>query len=176
MKKIIYIVFVGLALFASGCKKTVDNTATCNNGKLDGNETEIDCGGSCTACPPAATFSAKLNGVWFNAVNGPLTLYWTQSGPSYSVRAWNPTTAINVALFFSTPTINQAENLNSANIDDNDNYIIEPGNTSSITVTSIDTLRKIISGTFKLTATAPPNSPMTVDSGTFTNIRIQQPQ
>ena len=176
MKKIIYIVFLSLFVFASGCKKTTDNTALCNNGVLDGGETEIDCGGPCTACPPAATFTAKLNGLWFTATSTPKTLYWTQNGPSLSIRASNPITAISVGLFFSTPTINQAENLNSASVNYNDNYIIQPRDSSSITVTSIDTLRKTISGTFRFTATAPPSNPMRVDSGTFTNLRIYQVQ
>ncbi len=38
----------------SSCKKdTTTNPTTCSNGVLDGDETGIDCGGSCTACTTA---------------------------------------------------------------------------------------------------------------------------
>jgi hypothetical protein len=34
----------------SGCKKDDNNSSTCSNGVKDGDETGVDCGGSCTAC------------------------------------------------------------------------------------------------------------------------------
>ncbi|MDB5281495.1 MAG: hypothetical protein JWO06_570, partial [Bacteroidota bacterium] len=98
---------------------------------------------------------------------------WTQSGPSLSIRAWNPTKAISVGLFFKYPVLNQPQVLTSASLDDNDNYIIESGDTSSITITALDTTRKLMSGTFFFHATAPPSNHISVDSGVFSNIRYQ---
>ena len=170
MKKIFtYLLLIGLAALTPGCTKTVDNTASCNNGILDGTETEVDCGGTCTACAPAAVFTANLGGNAFSASQ----VYWTQSGSSMSIRANTPTVAIAVGLFFKFPVLNQPQVLTSASLNDNENYIIEPGDTSSITVTALDTARKLMSGTFIFHATAPPSNHISVDSGVFTNIRYQ---
>jgi hypothetical protein len=55
MKKTILAIAVIIAVLSismiSGCSKPEDNNpATCTNGIKDGDETGIDCGGSCGAC------------------------------------------------------------------------------------------------------------------------------
>lgn len=42
--------FVAMAVI-SGCKKEATTTQTCTNGVKDGDETGVDCGGSCDTCP-----------------------------------------------------------------------------------------------------------------------------
>src|SRR5512142_1618403 len=46
-------VMLGLLSLLSGCvpEYKTDITQQCSNGKTDGNETDVDCGGSCNACP-----------------------------------------------------------------------------------------------------------------------------
>lgn len=49
------------AITITSCKKdTTNNPTTCSNGVLDGDETGIDCGGSCTAC---STTPSCTNGI-----------------------------------------------------------------------------------------------------------------
>jgi PKD repeat protein len=50
--------FIAIAA-VSGCKKENNTPQTCSNGVKDGDETGVDCGGSCTACAvPVACFTA----------------------------------------------------------------------------------------------------------------------
>ena len=53
MREIIGVVTVLLLLACPQCKKqdTINTAANCNDGKRNGNETDVDCGGNCVACP-----------------------------------------------------------------------------------------------------------------------------
>ncbi len=50
MKTKIYISLILIAISFNSCKRT-----NCHNGVQDGDETGIDCGGSCLECPPSVT-------------------------------------------------------------------------------------------------------------------------
>lgn len=56
MKKIIFLLSFTILLTMNSCKKE----ANCNDGILNQNETKIDCGGTCEACP--SCFDGVLNG------------------------------------------------------------------------------------------------------------------
>ena len=64
MKKLLFALpLFFLMTFISSCEKTdTGGGAECNNQKLDGKETEIDCGGDCSACPDPAYFSTLVGG------------------------------------------------------------------------------------------------------------------
>jgi hypothetical protein len=50
MKKILIILSLACLLISSCKKETSDQPVSCTNSVMDGTETGIDCGGSCTAC------------------------------------------------------------------------------------------------------------------------------
>ncbi|CAN5216427.1 hypothetical protein BH09BAC1_BH09BAC1_20550 [soil metagenome] len=57
---VILAVFFLSALAITSCKKDSSDPTTCSNGVMDGDETGIDCGGSCTAC---STTPSCSNGI-----------------------------------------------------------------------------------------------------------------
>lgn len=75
--------FIAMCLITgiSGCKENDTLPQTCSNGVLDGDETGIDCGGSCTACAACNTYlPLKLGNKWlyyqftYNTYLGALTI------------------------------------------------------------------------------------------------------
>ena len=46
-----------------------DSTDTCSNGILDGDETDIDCGGSCATCPDPVVIELDGSEVWESYIN-----------------------------------------------------------------------------------------------------------
>lgn len=58
MKKILFFLSIVMFIAISSCKK--EDTATCNDGILNGDEVGIDCGGNCEDCP--SCFDGILNG------------------------------------------------------------------------------------------------------------------
>lgn len=88
MNKLNYSLLVLIFLFAASCQKE-DPTATCSDGILNGDETEIDCGGTCTACERSiegvfkgyfrATADNNINNVIYETQEGTLTITEQQS-------------------------------------------------------------------------------------------------
>jgi len=61
MKNFIYIAIILSIVFFSSCKHS-----NCNNGIKDGNETAIDCGGTCPECPPTV-ITTPPGGITYNS-------------------------------------------------------------------------------------------------------------
>lgn len=163
------------------CQKETNNTALCNNGILDGNETEIDCGGgACSSCPPAGAFSCEITGV-AGLVNYTCTnAYGQELGPIPSVRVFGTDAGgIPFNFMFIPSILNQPLPIIQANFNYGGESYTCPFDSSnlgpnfgSITVIAKDTLRHIISGTFSFNAHRTTGAVIcTVDSGVFTNIR-----
>lgn len=171
MKKLLPLLTFVLLLPFAACEKTDEDTsALCNNGILDGKETEVDCGGDCSACPPAATFSCTLGVTPFvsNNAHGQIL------GPSIRINAIdNDGRPMN--FMFLPSAVNQPLLITSAAF----SYLGEPytkglSDTGSVTITALDTLRKIISGNFAFSCTRITNNTRNAaTNGVFTNVRYK---
>jgi hypothetical protein len=53
---------IGIALTLAGCTYDYEGARRCSNGLKDGDETEVDCGGSCQTCPNLTRFWMELLG------------------------------------------------------------------------------------------------------------------
>lgn len=157
-------IFAGL----TGCS---DNKGTCENGiwDFDAGETEIDCGGPCEACPPAATFTATVGG--FQYVASSISGYpQGTSGTSVTSSGSSGTT---LSFLFVGTTLNASLPITNAHINFTSNsYNKEISDTGSVVLTAIDTKKKIISGRVSFSATEQQGSgSITVENGVFENVR-----
>lgn len=165
MKKYLFPFIAAFGLVISGCNKS--ENSTCNNGQLDDNETEIDCGGRCEPCPPAASLSATLLGYNYNAsaANGYYqgsALQITSSGTggaaitfSFVGTTLNSKLPITSGIFYTNPS---------------NFYNFELADTGSVVLTEHDDVRKIISGRFSFSS-RDGNDIETIDDGVFSNVR-----
>ena len=171
MKKL-FILCTALILLTGiySCETVADDkTALCNNGIMDGGETEIDCGAACANCPDAPTISCIVGNSNFVA-SGSTHVYGQQLTPSIRVYGNNGN-----PLFFMFPPgeLNQPLPVGAVSFAYNgEAYTMESGDSGKVVITAQDTLRKIISGTFWFTAgrvTGPDTT--SVREGVFTNVR-----
>jgi len=162
-------VILFLVLGISSCEKTEVDTSLCNNGILDGKETEIDCGGDCTACPPAATFNCTLgnsNFVCTNAKGYILGPSIRIAGVDFEGRPMNFMFLANGGFSGALPISGGGFSYNG------EPYSKGPDDTGHVYITGIDTLRKIISGNFGFRGNRVTNNTVAiVKDGTFTNVR-----
>ncbi|MCW5909219.1 MAG: hypothetical protein KIS94_15240 [Chitinophagales bacterium] len=171
MKNFLPLLTIALLVTFTACEKNDNDTsALCNNGILDGKETEIDCGGDCTDCPPAATFSCTLGVTPFVSTNATGQIL----GPSIRINAVdNDGRPMN--FMFLPNAVNQPLPLTSAAF----SYLGEPyskglNDTGSVTITGIDTLRRIISGNFAFSCTRITNNTQNAaKNGAFANVRYK---
>ena len=181
MKKVILVLItVSLVAGFNSCKKTTSevNAALCNDGILDGAETEIDCGGNpCTPCPPTSTFACIMTG-GLPIPGGQqnlteVTSYGQTLGPSIRVFSRNGSSPLQ--FMFIPGAIGQLNYVSSLSF----NYAGEPytvddtATTGGVILTEHDTLRNIISGTFSFNAERSSNRDhkCRVHDGVFTNVR-----
>jgi len=163
--QLLSLLFVSALIGLTSCSKKTDY---CENGILDGDETEIDCGGGCEACPPYATFTATVDGSpyvasnFFDAGQNGSTIYFTTGG----------TAGTYVGVTFVGTALNTALPITDANITLASQGIFnyQLTDTGSVVLTAIDTERKIISGRVGFSATAGPTT-KTVSNGVFENVR-----
>ena len=152
------------------CNKVEDNkTALCNNGIQDGGETEIDCGAACTACPGAPSISCNLGNSSFVSTN-PANTYGQTLGPSIRIYGND---GRPLFFMFIPSAVNQPLPVTSVSFSYNwEAYAMEAGDRGEVVLTTLDTLRKIASGTFWFTAnrTTGPDSTGALN-GVFSNIR-----
>lgn len=161
---------IGGVISITGCSK---NKGTCENGVLDydAGEIEIDCGGPCEACPPAASFSATVGGFSYvaNSISGhPDGTSGIYIGSSGTSGTYVNFTFVGTTLNTSLPITAVAVQLTSSF------YSFELGDTGSVVLTAIDTQRKIVSGRVNFNATETSGSgSTTVQNGVFENVRYQ---
>jgi len=76
-KNSLLILIASLTISFTGCKKIpyefIDNP-TCTDGRQNGNETGVDCGGTCSACADAALMHSKKYYISFMYDNTPIVL------------------------------------------------------------------------------------------------------
>lgn len=154
----------------NSCTKSVDShTVLCNDGILNGGESEIDCGASCGDCPEAGTVSCRLGNSDFLSTN-PSKTYGQRLASS--IRIYGNDGRPLFFMFVPGP-VNQEVPITSVSFAYNgEAYAMEPGDSGKVTLTSLDTLRKIASGTFWFTGnrTTGPDT-TSARNGVFTNIR-----
>jgi hypothetical protein len=178
MKKTLLCLLSAFLMFGIySCTKTDDNnavaTALCSNGIKDPGETEIDCGGPCTACLPPAKLTCTLGGTsYISEKAGGQTL-----GPSirvYSIRDSAEGRPLNF-MFLPGP-VNQPLRINSLAFSfSGEPYNLGDGDSGVVVLTALDTVKKIISGTFYFTGKRLTTANRTsATDGVFTNVRYQQ--
>lgn len=160
--------FFSLFSMYSCTKETNNNAALCNNGIKDGNETEIDCNGDCAPCAGVPALSCTLGGTAYissnvrgQTLNPSIRIYGTdQEGRPMNFmfipnQINQPVPIVDVALSFS-----------------GEPYTYGVNDSGSVTITTIDTLRKVISGTFGFSARrVTKNTGVVVTGGVFSNVR-----
>ena len=162
--------FLCFAIAGWGACKDENKPDFCNNGVLDSQagETEIDCGGPCEACPPTATLTATLAGFSYVAsdINGQM------SGSAIGIYTYG-TSGTSIQFSFVGTDLDTPLPITDAEFyDSNDTYTKELSDTGSVTLTSIDAVRKIVSGRFSFSGTR--NFDVmrkTVQNGQFANVR-----
>lgn len=159
-----------VAVFAAltGCTKS--KTDYCTDGMLNGDETEIDCGGECEACPPAATLTATTDGYPYVA-----SQFYNGQGGTSAIQIYTQGTAgVNVRFSFVGTTTNTALPITDAelSIPGSGSYDFALGDTGHVVLTAIDIQRKIISGTFSFNVSYIGNK-KNVTNGIFENVRYQ---
>jgi hypothetical protein len=170
MKNLLLALTVSLFVlgFYSCEKKPIDASTLCHNGIKDTTETEIDCGGSCEPCPPKGTFSCKMGNTNFTVNNA----YGQIASPSIRIYANDQ----RPLMFMFVPTgINQRLPVNYVSFAyRGEAWTLKDSGT--VILTSLDTVRKIASGTFYFNARRTTGSDTTsVRNGVFTNIRYNRP-
>lgn len=157
-------------LFAmDSCTKSTNNDAAlCNNGIKDGKETEIDCNGDCAPCAGVPALSCTMGGTPYicsnvrgQTLNPSIRIYGTDQGG----RPMN--------FMFLPGPINQPLPIIDVTLSfDGEPYTYGVHDTGSVTITSIDTLRKVVSGSFGFSARrVTKNTSVAIQSGVFTNVR-----
>jgi hypothetical protein len=172
MKNLLSLLLLSVIVFSLySCEKEEDDgsAALCNNGILDGRETEIDCGGACTACPAAATFECTLGNTDFVSTNARGYIL----GPSIRIAGVDfegrPMNFMFLRPLGGDTTIPISGGGFSYK---GEPYSKGSDDTGHVTITAHDTLRKIISGRFGFSGNrVASNSEAAVKDGTFTNVR-----
>lgn len=169
MKSFLPLLAISFLVFGIySCEKTgTDTSGLCNNGLLDGEETEIDCGGDCDTCA-VATFKCTLGNTAFNGTDPKGYIL----GPSIRVASVDDQGRpmhfmfLPVALNTPLPISGGAFSYNG------EPYSKGPDDTGHVTITMLDTTRKLISGTFGFSGNRVTNNTVNVvKDGTFTDIR-----
>ncbi len=168
MKKLL-IIFTVIALGNMyACKEETNNAALCNNGIKDGSETEVDCGGDCTSCPPAGTFTCTIGSTSYVGVN-PIGEILS---PSIRISAIDDQSR-PMNFMFIPLALNQPIQISAAGFSyQGEPYIKGSSDTGTVLITAQDTLRKIISGTFGFRGNRiGAGQVAAVSNGVFSNIR-----
>ena len=165
MSKRLIIMSLGLSFLVVGCNSTND----CENGVLDGSETEIDCGGDCEPCPADPTLTATVEGVPYVATQFTAGV----SGNNAINIGSSGTAGTHVNFTFSGSGLNTYLPITGGTYYNNIqgfSYHFVFGDTGSVYLTSHDELRKIISGHFWYNATGFGASG-SINDGHFENVR-----
>lgn len=170
MKNVWLILFFPLIIGMLACN--TDPSKFCDNGELDSNkgETEIDCGGECEACPPAATMSATVLGAAYHGASFFVYNYFSGNPIEFGATG---TAGANLTLQFVGTELNTNLPITDAEIRPSGEqaYNFELADTGSVRLTSHDPVRHIISGTFSFSVRKNGNDITTVSDGTFANVR-----
>jgi hypothetical protein len=178
MKKVLFY-FASAVIMCSvwSCEKTevkAPDTSLCADGIKNGGETEVDCGGPCTACLPAGIVNCTLGG----------TDYKSQStggqilGPSiriYSVR--DSAQGRPLSFMFVPGPVNQPIRISDVSFSfSGEPYHLGEGDSGVVVLTTLDTVKQIASGTFsfigkRITAA----QRVTCTDGVFNNVRYKLP-
>lgn len=176
MKNILH-VFITVLLFTAfnGCTKPSGIPATCSNSVKDGDEIEIDCGGSCSPCPEAAAITCNLNAFSFVGISA--NTYGEYLGSSIRINSYSSASGY-LNFMFLPHDLNVPTQLTTGSfIYSGESYVMGVNgsgvsDTGTVIITARDTLRKIMSGTFSFSARRTTgSSAATAKSGLFTNVR-----
>jgi hypothetical protein len=141
---------------------------TCDDGILNQNELEIDCGGPCKACPSRMT--AKVDGMAWQALGNVTSS--TNSG-SIIIMAGNSTSTMSMIYTgsFTTGTFNLASAVYQVTATQT-SYVANGG---TITFSQWDNNHKVVSGTFAYTAveTSGTGDQKVITEGTFKYVPFQ---
>jgi hypothetical protein len=179
-------------LWITGCSKTIDNTGTCHDGIrnqgeqgidcggpcpvvcancgdgiMNQGETAVDCGGPCDPCYPL--LSAKINqSQWFSTSR---TAQLTGSG---QLRIFGTGQMQNITLEYSGPfqkgTYPAGQLFHGTFVDESGNYYSSVLS-GSISFSTIDTVARKLSGTFKLSIRDTVNlQSVSITNGIFTSL------
>ncbi len=174
MKNLLLVIF-SLAVTISSCEKTVEKVVNCTNQIKDNDEKEIDCGGSCDPCPDPATMTCDINSYSFVGVSD--QTYAGRLGPSLRVYSYSYSSGY-LNFMFLPHDVNVPTQLTTGNfIYNGESYTMGQNasgvyDTGTVVITSIDTLRQIMSGTFGFSARRTTGSSSAqATGGVFTNVR-----
>jgi len=140
--------------FLAGCTtEDIQPVASCFDHIKNQDELGIDCGGSCKdACPPV--MSAVVNGAAWTADSELITSGYTSGSSTLNITG-SPASGIypRIQLVYLGPlsTGSHALDMSSSYVPDLSAFIMFDSGT--ITLTSVDSRNKVISGTFSLTCT-----------------------
>lgn len=176
MKKLLLLfVIFSLVVTISSCEKTVEKVVNCTNGIKDNDEKEIDCGGSCDPCPDPATLTCNINSYSFEGVSS--QTYAGRLGPSLRVYSYSYSSGY-LKFMFIPHDVNVPTQLSTGDfIYNGESYVMGQNaqqvyDTGTVVITSIDTLRHIMSGTFGFSARRTTGSSSArATGGVFTNVR-----
>lgn len=172
MKKLLILLSVFISVFTiSSCEEEKPDTSFCNNLVKDGNESEVDCGGNCEACPDAAYLNCTLGTSDYTSVNPPTGQIL---GPSIRVNAVDAE-GRPLNFMFIVSGLNQPIQISAATFSYHGNpYVKGELDTGTVVITAQDTLRKIISGTFGFRCNRIGAGQVAAASGgVFTNVRYK---
>lgn len=168
-----FFLFLSLTILATSfysCEEETISTENCNNGIKDGGETEIDCGGPCSTCPTAGTLTCTLGATSYVGV----TAAGQNLSPSIRVYARDNNNR-TLDFMFVPSALNSELTINDARFSyQGEPYIKAPGDTGHVTITALDTTRKIISGYFGFSARRVTGFTINrATGGVFENIRYK---
>ncbi len=163
---VLAILFLATGFYSCEKTTTVDAASLCTNGIKDTTEAEIDCGGACEPCPSGPEFACKMGNDNFTVTNAygqiltpSIRIYANDSRPLMFMFV---PTAVNTPLpvnYVSFAYRGEAWTLRDT----------LPGN---VVLSKLDTIRKIVSGTFYVNARRVTGSDTTsLREGVFNNIR-----
>jgi len=169
MKKSLTLILI-CALMIASCSKTTSPTPTnlCVDRVMDGGETEIDCGGSCSACPPVAAISSSFLSNPYVASS--IYANYTPSTDAVSLNT-SGTAGQTVQFTFVGSNIGVSNVTAATCYLSSDSYVLSSTQPGTVTITSKDTLRSIISGSFNINLVRQSGGSTNALTGSFTNLR-----
>lgn len=176
MKKVFYLLLAfTLVLSTSSCEKEVDNSAElCSNGRQDveNGETEKDCGGNCDACPDPENFICTMTSLNGSSAYDAIDIGGLELAKNIRIYAADSLDR-QIDFAFSGKTVGSTTPVAYGGFYfEGQHHTFGLGDTGTVTVTAIDTVHRVVSGTFGMSATRDRSTRKAqLSSGTFTNVR-----
>ena len=169
LKKSSVLIVICALMIASCSKSPSTNPDLCSDKLKDGSETEIDCGGSCSPCPAGAALSGTFGADPYVASN----ISKNYNSPTDALQISTTGTANESFSFEFVGTNIGVSNVTNASGNFSFNsYSLSPSRPGTVTITSKDSLRNIISGSFHVNLIEYGVGTQDSIVGSFTNVRI----